>query len=109
MRWRSLDIRTRRYLMTYAWLLVLLGLTVAGAVVRLGALNTVLSLAIASAKAILIAGYFMHLRDEVSLTRVFSAAGLAWLAILMTLSLGDYLSRDWLLLPGTWPSAIARP
>lgn len=55
--------------------------------------HTVTGMAIASAKVLLIAMFFMHL---VSSTRLFWLAlisGLLWLAILFGLTLADYLTR----------------
>ena len=53
-------------------------------------------LAIASTKATLVALFFMHLIHDSRLNRVAAAAGLFWLAILMGLTLTDFLTRRWL-------------
>jgi cytochrome c oxidase subunit IV len=53
-------------------------------------------LAIATAKALLIALYFMHLRDRDWLLWVVAAGSAVWLGILLTLTLSDYLTRGWI-------------
>jgi cytochrome c oxidase subunit IV len=74
--------------------LTILTLTTYGvAKVDLGRLNLILALAIAGVKAGLVALYFMHARYSSRLTRVVIGAGLAWLAILMTLTLTDFATR----------------
>ena len=93
-------ISTKSYLTVYAILMGLLLLTVGAAFVDMGPLNFPVSMAIAVAKAILIVLIFMHVRYNEPLVRVFAAAGFLWLAILITLLLADYFSRDWLNIPG---------
>lgn len=93
----------RTYTLTYLALMALLALTYAAAHVDLGSLNVPLGLAIATAKAMLVVLYFMHLRRTPGLNRIASAAGVFWLGILLVLSLSDYVSRSWLLFPSPWP------
>ncbi|HEY3137015.1 MAG TPA: hypothetical protein VGL29_13375 [Blastocatellia bacterium] len=40
--------------------------------------------------------YFMHVRWSSRLTWVFVCAGFFWLAIMVALTLSDYLTRGWL-------------
>jgi cytochrome c oxidase subunit 4 len=87
----------------YFALLLLLALTLKLAYVDLGGFNTPLSLAIACAKAALVALFFMQLKWASGAQRSFAVAGLIWLGILLALSLGDYFSRSALSLPGKWP------
>ena len=68
-------------------LLALTATTVAVAYLDLGRLNTVVALVIAFAKALLVALFFMHLRYSSQLTKIVVAAGLAWLAILLGLTM----------------------
>ncbi len=42
------------------------------------------------------------------LTWVFIGAGVLWLTILIGLTLGDVLTRDWLPAPGPWSAAARR-
>jgi cytochrome c oxidase subunit 4 len=86
----------RLVLVVFVALLLLLTLTVAAARHDLGQWNFPIAAAIASVKALLIVLYFMHVRQSVPLTRLVVVAGLLWLAILFTLSLTDYWTRNWL-------------
>lgn len=63
------------------------------------ALNPVLALAIATAKALLVILFFMHVRYSSKLTKMTLAAGFFWLGILLILTMGDYISRSWIQLP----------
>ena len=77
-------------------LMLLLALTVETARHDLGRWNFVVSTLIAAAKAVLIILYFMHVRRSARITKLLVCAGFFWLAILFTLSLADYWTRDWL-------------
>ena len=82
--------------------LLILGtfLTVVAAKVDLGALNNVVMLGIACAKASLVVLFFMHVRWSTRLTWVVVCSGVFWLLIMFTLTMSDYLTRGWV--PGTW-------
>ena len=82
-----------RYLWTLGALLLLLALSAASALLNLGALNTVLSIGISIAKTVLVMAIFMHESEARNLTRVVSALGFIWLAILIALTLSDFLTR----------------
>jgi len=84
---------TRPYYVIYAVLLLCTYLTWQIAYFDLGRLNTVAALAIAALKAVLVVWVFMHLRTSSRLTWLAASAGLMWLAILMALTAGDYLTR----------------
>jgi cytochrome c oxidase subunit 4 len=83
----------RTYFFVFLALLILLGATIAIAFVDLGWLNSILAVAIAAVKAVLVILFFMHVRESDQLTRVFVIAGFVWLAILVGLALTDYLTR----------------
>jgi cytochrome c oxidase subunit 4 len=84
----------KNYAAVFAALLVLTALTTAVAWVDLGGeFNVVVALAIAGAKASLVALYFMHLRHGSRLSWVFAGAGFFWLMILIALTLSDTLTR----------------
>lgn len=86
-------ITLRTYTVVFAALLILLGLTMAGAFIPIAWLSTVIAFVIAAAKAILIVMYFMHVKESSTLVRVFVGAGLLWLGILVAGTLHDYLGR----------------
>jgi len=71
--------------------------------ISLGPLSTAIGLLIATTKAILVVLYFMHIRHSNGINRIAAAMGVFWLGILISLTLTDYLSRNWLSLPGFWP------
>ncbi|MCI0684618.1 MAG: cytochrome C oxidase subunit IV family protein [Gemmataceae bacterium] len=85
----------KTYCLIFGGLLLLTGLTVAASLAPLGGLHTLVALAIASAKAALVLLYFMHLADSSRLTWVVALSGLLWLAILIILTMSDYLTREW--------------
>lgn len=93
-------VSQKSYVVVYGTLMLLLLLTVCAAYVDLGWFNFAVSMAIAAAKAVLVVLIFMHVRHNEPLVRIFAAAAFLWLAILITLSLGDYFSREWLNIPG---------
>jgi cytochrome c oxidase subunit 4 len=86
----------RTYGAVYAALLVLLGVTTGLAFVDLGSLGTAVAIGIAVLKAGLVLLVFMHLRGSSRLTWIFAGVGFYWLAILVTLTLSDLLTRPWL-------------
>ena len=83
------------YYAVFATLMVLTGVTVAVAYLDLGPLNIVAALAIACFKATIVALYFMHVKYSTRLTWAVVVGSVFWLGILMTLTLGDYLTRSW--------------
>jgi cytochrome c oxidase subunit 4 len=85
----------RIYFRTCAALLALLALTWGVAYVDLGSFNLIVALAIAIAKAIVIALFFMHIKGSNRLLHLAAVAGLMWLAILIALTLSDYFTRGW--------------
>src|ERR1051325_7153015 len=90
----------RTYVLVFAGLIVLTVLTTAVAFVDLGPFSVVVALAIAVCKMLLVALFFMHLRHSTRLTRVVVLGGLLWLAILLLLTLSDFVSRTWVGIPG---------
>ncbi len=81
------------YVLVWIALLALLMLTLGSAYLSLGWVNGVVNLAIAVAKALLVMIFFMHLRSSHYVLKLFAAAGFFWLAILIGLSLSDFLAR----------------
>ena len=84
----------RIYFAIFAALMVLTAVTVTAAFFNLGPLNTIVAMTIAVIKALLVVLYFMHLRYSERLTWLFAGAGVAWLMILLALTISDYLSRS---------------
>ena len=84
------------YVVVWAVLTVLTFTTWAVAQIDLGPFNTVIALAIAFVKAGMVVWFFMDLRDENPLTKLYAAGGIFWLILLIGLTLADYLTRSWL-------------
>src|ERR1035437_71862 len=77
-------------------LLVLTATTVGAAFVNLGPFNPIIALLIATIKATLVVLFFMHVKGaSEKLTGAIVVSGFFFLAILLTLSLADYLTRSW--------------
>jgi cytochrome c oxidase subunit IV len=84
------------YYLIFAALMVGTGITVAVAFVDLGAMNNVVMLSIACAKALLVILFFMHVRWSTRLTWVVVGSGFFWLLILFSITMADYMSRGWI-------------
>jgi cytochrome c oxidase subunit IV len=81
-------------------LLVLLIATVGAAYLPLGVMHVPVAMTIAVAKAALIMLFFMHLLHSHKLMMIISVASFFWLAIMVALTLNDYLTRGTLHIPG---------
>ncbi len=90
----------RTYVLVGIVLLILAFATYEAAFINLGPWHTVVALAIAVAKAVLIALFFMHARYSTGITRVVMAGGILWLGILIVGTLDDVITRGWLGIPG---------
>ena len=75
-------------------------ITVAVAFVNLGAFNFPVAIGIAITKATLVILFFMHAKYSSRLTKLFVGTAFFFLAIMLGLSLTDYLSRGWQTYPG---------
>lgn len=90
----------KTYLVIFVSLMVLLAITVAAAFVDFNhwlpgnGWSIAIALGIAAAKGLLILLYFMHVKFGPRRAIVFAAAGFFWLAIMLTLTYSDYLTRN---------------
>jgi cytochrome c oxidase subunit 4 len=87
------------YFLVFGALMVLTVVTWLVAQVDLGWANDVVALTIAVTKALLVLLFFMHVRYSTRMTILTATAGFFWLAILIGLTLSDYLTRHSSLLP----------
>jgi cytochrome c oxidase subunit 4 len=82
---------------THAWvlitLLVLTFITITVTWIDLSAFTVAIALLIASVKAYIVLTYFMHLKFESSLFRVFVVMVLAIYVLVILFTLSDYLMR----------------
>ena len=83
------------YFAVFVALLVLTGLTTTIAYVDLGRLNVLVALTIAVVKASLVLLYFMHLRYSTRLTPLMVGIAFFWLAVMIVLTMSDFVSRGW--------------
>jgi cytochrome c oxidase subunit 4 len=93
------------YFTIFALLIGLTGLTTLVADFNLGRWNTVVALAIAVCKATLVILFFMHVKYSSNLTKIAVVAGFFWLAILLTLTMSDILTRSWIPESSGWQTS----
>jgi cytochrome c oxidase subunit IV len=74
-------------------LMLLTILTVVAALQDMGRFNIVVALAIATTKATLVVLFFMHAKYVPKRTQLVIISGIFWLAILLFMTLSDYVSR----------------
>jgi cytochrome c oxidase subunit IV len=86
----------KTYLLVFAALMILTGLTVGVAQLDLGPFNTLAALIIAACKATLVVLIFMHVKSSPRIIGLTIFGGLLWLAILIGLLMTDYMSRGWI-------------
>jgi cytochrome c oxidase subunit 4 len=69
-------------------------------------LNTIVALAIAVVKMLLVILFFMHVKYSSGLTKVVVMTGFLFLAILVSITLADELTRSWSPEAGAWNTAV---
>lgn len=84
------------YFFVFFSLLILTLVTWQVAYINLGKWNTIVMLIIAAGKATLVGTFFMHLRWSASIVRLVVFAAAFWLAIMITLTIGDFFSRGYI-------------
>src|SRR4051794_35797437 len=84
------------YYKVFAGLMVLTALTIGASFLELGDWHIAAGLVFGTAKALLVALFFMHLLHSTRLIWLAMGTGLFWLGIMLTLTLTDYYSRPWL-------------
>lgn len=91
----------RTYIWIWAVLICLTGLTAGVSFIDLHRWSTVVAFLIATAKAGLVVTFFMHLWYEKQKTVwIWAAVSAVWLTLLLALTMGDYLTRGFLRVPG---------
>ena len=93
-------VTKKQYALVFAILLVLTLTTTWASYFDLGNLNVVVALVIATIKASLVVLFFMHIYWSTKLTKLVVVSGVAWLGLLLWLTLTDIVSRGWLPFPG---------
>jgi cytochrome c oxidase subunit IV len=92
----------RTYVLIWLTLTILTFVTFYVSTIPLGAFNIVVALGIAAFKMSLVIWFFMHVRTDNPLTKLFVFAGFFWIGILLVMTLGDYFSRSWMPLGKFW-------
>jgi cytochrome c oxidase subunit IV len=100
-------VPVKTYVGVFAALITLTLLTTGVAYIDMGRMNTVVALAIAVTKMLLVILFFMHVKYSPGLTKIVILAGFFWLAILIAISLADELTRGWT--PGGQPWSTLLP
>ena len=100
--WDAPSFPLKTYLFTYRGLLALTLSTVLIGYVDLGWGSMFIAVLIAAAKATLIALFFMHALVEKKLVSR-DRRPMVWFLILVSLTLGDYITRGWVSLGGNSP------
>ena|SRR5947208_17057907 len=89
-------VTKKQYAYVFGILLVLTVATTAIGMIDLGRLNVVAALVIATIKAMLVVLFFMHIYWSNRLNKLAITSGVAWLALLLWLTLADFATRGWL-------------
>ena len=84
------------YFAVFIALIILTWVTALVSRIDLGRWNIFVALAIAVIKASLVVLFFMHVRYSTRLTWAVVIGSIFWFAILIALTMGDYLTRPWL-------------
>lgn len=91
----------KTYILIWAVLMCLTGLTAGVSFINLHRWSTVVAFIIATAKAGLVVTFFMHLYYEKEKTVwIWAVVSAFWLALMLVLTMGDYLTRGFLRVPG---------
>lgn len=83
----------RSTILVWLALLALLAISAAGSFVFTGPLNLLVSFGTATLKALLIFWFYMHLREEDGLNRVFAIGAIVWLVLLLAFPAVDLVTR----------------
>ncbi len=90
-------VSRKTYILVWAALMALMILTAGLSRINLGEWSTLVALAIAVMKALLVILFFMHVRyEDQKITWTVIIAGFFWLMIMLALTMTDYLSRGYI-------------
>ncbi|EMY77010.1 caa(3)-type oxidase, subunit IV [Leptospira weilii serovar Ranarum str. ICFT] len=86
-------ISVKTYSLIFATLIFFTLITVWVAGIDFGAMNVIIAMAVATAKASLVLGYFMHLKYDSIMNRVIFGSGFLFLLLLFGFSAADIFTR----------------
>jgi cytochrome c oxidase subunit 4 len=101
----QLIVPQKTYIYVFLSLIGLTALTTGVAYVDLGPFNTVVALAIAFSKMMLVILFFMNVRHSGGLVRIVIVAAFFWFALLIAFTMSDYRTRSWTPAPDSWSSS----
>jgi cytochrome c oxidase subunit 4 len=81
------------YLTIFSALMVGTAITVWAAYQNFGVFNIIIAVGIATVKATLVVLFFMHARYASKRTQLIIVSGIFWLAIMLFMTLSDYITR----------------
>ncbi len=91
----------KTYILIWAVLMCLTGLTAGVSFIDLHRWSTVVAFIIATAKAGLVVTFFMHLwYEKEKMVWIWATVSAVWLTLLIALTMGDYLTRGLIRVPG---------
>lgn len=85
---------TKTYFAVFFALMVLTLVTVLVAQVDLGEANTLVAMAVAVTKALLVIWFFMHVKYGTRMTKLTALSGFVWLALMILIIMSDYAGRE---------------
>jgi cytochrome c oxidase subunit 4 len=89
-------VPVRTYILIWAILICATFTTLGVAFIDLGPWNIVVAMMIAFCKMSLVVLYFMHVKQQTNLTKIFVVAGFFFLGILIFMFMTDYGTRSWM-------------
>ena len=102
-------VPVKTYVVVFLILLGFTGLTTGVAYIDLGPFNTVVALAIAVVKMLLVILFFMHVKYSPKLTKLVIIAAFFWFGLLLTFTMADEFTRNWSPIPNNWGPSISAP
>jgi cytochrome c oxidase subunit 4 len=93
-------LSTRTYIVTYVVLLALLATNIGIGFLNLGWVNMFIAVTIAAIEAGVIALVLMHGLFEKVLVRLVIGGAVLWFMLLVTLTMTDYITRNWVPVTG---------
>lgn len=89
-------VSAKVYFTVWAVLMCLTAATAALSYINMGAMSPVVALLIATCKGSLVILFFMHAKYiNVKTTALVIVAGFFWLAIMLLMTMTDYITRAW--------------
>ena len=93
-------VTKKQYAVVFVLLLILTLTTTWASYFDLGQMNVVVALVIATIKAGLVVLFFMHVYWLGKFNKLVVVSGVAWMFLLLWLTLTDVVTRGWLPFPG---------